>query len=285
MIERIAIIGLGLMGGSLARAIRQAGLAREIVGCGRNAASLKTAVDAKVIDRAETQVASAVRDAGLVVLAVPVGATANVLSQMAPALAEKAIITDVGSVKASVIADARAALGAQFPRFVGGHPLAGGEASGFAASHAELYRNSRVVLTPEPDTDPAAVTTVSQFWTSLGAQVLTLEAREHDAILARTSHLPHVLAFALMNTIGSDPGVLKLAGNGLRDMTRIAASDTVMWRDICLSNRDAIATAAQSLRATLDEVTQAMTTGDAQALEKFLTRARMARRALGDTQS
>ncbi len=285
MIERIAIIGLGLMGGSLARAIRQAGLAREIVGCSRNAASLKTAVDAKVIDRAETQVASAVRDAGLVVLAVPVGAMVTILSQMAQVLAEKTVVTDVGSVKAPVIADARAALGKQFTRFVGGHPLAGGEASGFAASSADLYRDSRVILSPEPDTDPAAVTTVSQLWTRLGAQVVTLDAREHDAILARTSHLPHVLAFALMNTIGDDPRVQALAGNGLRDMTRIAASDPVMWRDICLSNRDAILAAGQSLRATLVEVTRAMEAGDAAALEKFLTRARMTRRALGDTLS
>lgn len=282
MIERIAVIGMGLMGGSLARAIRQAGLAREIVGWGRNAASLKAAIDAKVIDRAETQAARAARDAELVVLAIPVGATAAMLSQLAPALAVHAVVTDVGSVKTSVIVDARAALGARFPQFVGGHPLAGGEASGFAASHADLYRNSRVILSPEPDTDPAAVTTVHQLWTALGAQVVTLGAREHDEILARTSHLPHVLAFALMNMVASDPRVLEFTGNGLRDMTRIAASDPVMWRDICLSNRDAILASVSALRATLDEVARAIESGNADALEKLLARARSARRSLGD---
>lgn len=282
MIERIAIIGMGLMGGSLARAIRQVGLAREIVGWGRNAASLKAAIDAKVIDRAETQAARAVRDAELVVLAIPVGATAAMLSQLAPALAVHAVVTDVGSVKTAVIADARAALGARFPQFVGGHPLAGGEASGFAASHADLYRNSRVILSPEPDTDPAAVTTVHQLWTALGAQVATLGAREHDEILARTSHLPHVLAFALMNMVASDPRVPEFSGNGLRDMTRIAASDAVMWRDICLSNRNAILASVSALRATLDEVARAIESGDADTLEKLLARARSARRSFED---
>lgn len=281
MIERIAIVGMGLMGGSLARALRTARLAREIVGCGRNAATLAQAVQAGAIDRAEADVALAVRDADMVVLAVPVGATREVLTRLAPALSPHAVVTDVGSVKTSVLADARRVLGSTYPRFVGGHPLAGGEESGFGASQLDLYRASRVIVTPESDTDPAATAKVREMWHALGAEVVTLGAREHDEILSRTSHLPHVLAFALMNLLARDPRALDFAGNGFRDMTRIAASDPVMWRDICLANRDALRRAANELRAVLDEILRATEAGDAKELEALFSRAQKMRRQLG----
>jgi prephenate dehydrogenase len=281
MIERIAIVGMGLMGGSLARALRAARLAREIVGCGRSAASLAQAAQAGAIDRAEADVARAVHDADMVVLAVPVGATRELLARLAPALSPRAVVTDVGSVKASVLADARSALGAAAPRFVGGHPLAGGEDSGFSASRVDLYRGSRVILTPETDTDSAATAKVENMWRALGAEVVTLGAREHDEILARTSHLPHVLAFALMNMAARDPRALDFTGNGFRDMTRIAASDPAMWRDICLANRDALRAAAGELRAALDEILRAIEAGDAKEIEALFSRARTMRRPLG----
>lgn len=282
MTERVTIVGIGLMGGSLARALRDARFSRNVVGCGRNAANLKQALEAGAIDRAETDIARAVRDADMVVLAVPVGATREVLAQLAPALGPRAVVTDVGSVKASVLAGARGVLGAAFPRFVGGHPLAGGEDSGFGASQADLYRGTRVILTPEPDTDSAATAKVQDMWRALGAEVVTLGAREHDEILARTSHLPHVLAFALMNLVARDSRALDFTGNGLRDMTRIAASDPVMWRDICLANRDALRAAAGELRVALDEILRAIEAGDAKEIEALFARAQKTRRQLGD---
>ncbi|MEK9134341.1 MAG: prephenate dehydrogenase/arogenate dehydrogenase family protein, partial [Pseudomonadota bacterium] len=201
MINKLCIVGIGLIGGSLARALRVAGYAHEIVGYGRSVGNLQQAVELGVIDRAEVSLTDAVRHVDMVVLAVPVGCMAEILGEVGPALADQAVVTDVGSVKGSVIAAARTALGKRFARFVPGHPLAGTEQSGVAASQADLFQGRRVILSPEPETDATATASVRAMWEAAGAEVATLSAVDHDRILAVSSHLPHMLAYCLMDMV------------------------------------------------------------------------------------
>jgi prephenate dehydrogenase len=284
MINRLVIIGVGLMGGSLALALRAAGRVGEIVGYGRGLTNLQDAVDRRVIDRVATSLGSAVREADVVVLATPVGAMGDSLAEIAPFLTERSVVTDVGSVKTQVVSAARVALGERFARFVPGHPLAGGEKSGVGAAHAELYRGQRVILTPEAETDAQATERVAAMWESVGAEVRRMPAGEHDAILAATSHLPHLLAFTLIDLLARAPqrrSVFEYSGNGLRDMTRIAASDPVMWRDICLANRDAILAALADYRGELEELAAAIEGGDGARLLDLFARAQRTREGLG----
>ena len=282
-IKQLTLIGVGLIGGSLARALRAAGQVQEVIGFGRNLANLQQAVDMGVVDRIETSMARAVRDADMLVLAAPVGAMAQVLADMAPHVSDQTVITDVGSVKGSVVAAARAALGPHFHHFVPAHPLAGREKSGVAASTADLFRGQRVILTPVAETNGGALTRVEHMWHATGAETVTLSVAEHDAILAATSHLPHLLAFTLVDLLAREPAARRafdFIGNGFRDMTRIAASDPVMWRDIGLANRAALLQALGGYRADLDALASALERGDAAWLEAFFTRARQARRGI-----
>jgi prephenate dehydrogenase len=282
MINRLSIIGVGLIGGSLARALRDARLVGEIVGFGRSLGNLQEAVELGVIDRAATSVADAVHDADMVVLALPVGGMAEVLADVAPRLAGTTIVTDVGSVKASVTAAARGALGANFPRFVPGHPIAGTEQSGVASSIVDLFVHRRVILTPEPETDAAAVEAVRAMWAATGADVSFMSALEHDRILAASSHLPHLLAYALVDMLvrrDDHRAIFDCAGTGFRDATRIAASDPVMWRDICLSNRDAVLEVLNQYRSDLGDMIRAIECGDARWLMDGFCRAKHARDA------
>jgi prephenate dehydrogenase len=283
MIKKLTIVGVGLIGGSLARALRAAGYASEIIGYGRSLGNLQQAVALGVIDRVEVSLAEAVRGAGMVVLAVPVGCMAEVLESLAPVLEEETVVTDVGSVKGSVVAAARAALGAGFARFVPGHPLAGTEQSGVAASVADLFRGRRVILSPEPQTDAAVLARVRAMWEAAGAQVMTLSAADHDRILAVSSHLPHMLAYCLMDMVvrhDDHRAILECAANGFRDTTRIAASDPVMWRDICLANREALLRALRRYLDDLGELAAAIEEGDGEWLLEAFTRAKHARDAL-----
>ncbi len=282
MINRLAIIGVGLIGGSLARALKAAQACNEIVGGGRDAAQLQKAVQLGVIDRYETNLAQAVAGADVIVLAVPLGAMQDVLRHIAPHVSAPAVITDVGSAKQSVIDAVRAVFKKIPPNFVPGHPIAGTEKSGVEASFATLFKNQRVILTPLAETDPQAIARVRAMWQSAGAVVSEMSAGRHDEILAVTSHLPHVLAYALMDNLarldaGNGGGVLNNVAGGLRDFTRIAASDPVMWRDICLANREALLVALQNYQNELKDIAAAIAAHDGAALEAIFTRAKRAR--------
>ncbi len=282
MINRLAIIGVGLIGGSLARALKAAQACNEIVGGGRDAAQLQKAMRLGVIDRYETDSAQAVAGADVIVLAVPLGAMQDVLRHIAPHVSAPAVITDVGSAKQSVIDAVRAVFKKIPPNFVPGHPIAGTEKSGVEASFATLFKNQRVILTPLAETDPQAIARVRAMWQSAGAEVSEMSAGRHDEILAVTSHLPHLLAYALMDNLarldaGNGGGVLNNAAGGLRDLTRIAASDPVMWRDICLANREALLVALQNYQNELKDIAAAIAANDGAALEAIFTRAKRAR--------
>ncbi len=283
LIERLAIVGVGLIGGSLARDLRAAGAVGEIVGYGRGLANLQRAVELGVIDEAAVSVADAVRAADMVVLAVPVGSIEALLREIAPALTAQSTVTDVGSVKGSVVSAARAALTTHFAQFVPAHPIAGTERSGVEASMTGLFRGRRVILTPEPDTDGAAVERVHAMWRLTGAQIVAMSAAEHDRVLAASSHLPHVLAYALVDMLvrmDDHRQIFECAAGGFRDFTRIASSDPVMWRDICLANRDAIAAILRQYQGDLGALITAIEDGDGRWLEETFARAKHARDAL-----
>jgi len=243
VINRLCIIGVGLIGGSLARALRVAGYCKEVVGGGRDPGHLQQAVDLGVIDRFDTDLAAAVAGADMVLVAVPLGAMQTVFRKIRDHLDDNAVLTDAGSAKGSVIEAAQRAFGSVPGWFVPGHPIAGTENSGVAASLPDLFHHRRVILTPLEHTAATAVERVRRMWEAAGAQVTEMDSTHHDTVLAATSHLPHVLAFTLVDSLAklSDREELfAYAAGGFRDFTRIASSDPVMWRDICLANGDAI---------------------------------------------
>jgi prephenate dehydrogenase len=285
LIERLCIIGVGLIGGSLARALRETGYCREVVGAGRNPAHLQQAVDLHVIDRFETDPAQAVAGADMVLAAVPLGAMEGVFKAIRGHLAEGAVLTDAGSAKRSVIEAARQAFGRVPDYFVPGHPIAGTENSGVAASLSSLYRNRRVILTPLANTDRAAASRVRAMWEAAGAHVIEMEPAHHDAVLAATSHLPHVLAFALVDSLarlGEREEIFAYAAGGFRDFTRIASSDPVMWRDICLANGDAIGRIIDRFIHDLGAIGKAVQEHDGVRLLEIFTSAKQARDRLID---
>jgi len=280
MIARLAIIGVGLIGGSFARALRAAGAVGEVIGCGRSVANLERALDLGVVDRFTTDPAEAVAGADLVFLAVPLGSTRGILEAVRGALDERAIVTDGGSVKSSVVADVRAAFGRMPPNFVPGHPIAGTEHSGVEASFPELYRHRRVILTPLAETDPQALALVQRLWEMCGAEVSLMEVDHHDEILAATSHLPHLLAFGLVDALArmrENDEIFRYAAGGFRDFTRIASSSPVMWRDICLANAPAVGAMLQRFASELNELADTIHDGDGERLWEIFSRAKAAR--------
>ena len=280
MIERLCVIGVGLIGGSLARALRDAGFCRQVVGAGRNPRNLQTAVDLGVIDRYETDLVMAVAGADMVLVAVPLGAMDAVFSAIKGHLAEDAVVTDAGSAKGSVIEAVTQAFNGLPSSFVPGHPIAGTEQSGVEASFAGLYKDRRVILTPLPETDSHAIDRVRDMWEAAGAHVVIMDPVHHDAVLAATSHLPHVLAYTLVESLArldDDGEVFDYAAGGFRDFTRIASSDPVMWRDICLANGDAIQLMIEHFVADLQELTTAIQNRDGQQLLELFTSAKAAR--------
>ena len=282
MIKRLAIIGVGLIGGSLALALRARNLVDEVIGCGRDEQNLRRGVELGVIDRYTFDPGIAAAHADLVVVAVTLGATRGVFERIAPTLAPHAIVTDVGSTKQSVIDAARATLGAHFQQFVPGHPIAGGERSGVEAAIPNLYECHRVILTPAADTNAAAIDTVRVMWEATGASVSLMEAGHHDQVLAATSHLPHMLAYALVDCLVamSDSGaILDYAAGGFRDFTRIASSNPEMWRDIALQNRVALGEMCGRFEQTFKQMRSAVETGDGAALQQMFARAKEARDA------
>lgn len=280
MINRLCIIGVGLIGGSLARALRGAGACGEIVGCGRNEDNLRRAVELGVVDRYELDPARAVQGADMVVLAVPVGAVESTAAAVAPYLEKDAVITDVGSTKGSVVDAVERAFGIVPDGFVPGHPIAGTEKSGVEASFSDLFRQRRVILTPLARTRPEATAKVRDMWESAGAEVVEMDVRHHDEVLAATSHLPHVLAFTLVDTLSrmeEHPEIFDFAAGGFRDFTRIASSDPVMWRDICLSNSEAILAVLDRYTDELESLAAAIRAGDGEEVLEGFRRAKAAR--------
>lgn len=280
MIERLCIIGVGLIGGSLARALREAGACQEVVGAGRNAANLQTAVDLGVIDRFETDLTRAVAGADMVVVCVPLGAMEAVFAGIKGHLEEHAVLTDAGSAKGSVIEAAQRAFGHVPEFFVPGHPIAGTEQSGVEASFSSLYVDRRVILTPLPGTAVNATDRVREMWQAAGAQVVSMDPVHHDAVLAATSHLPHVLAFTLVESLarlGDSDEIFRYAAGGFRDFTRIASSDPVMWRDICLANGDAILQMIGRYTDDLEQLADAVRQHDGERLQSVFTVAKQAR--------
>ncbi len=280
MIKRLTIIGVGLIGGSLARILKQKGYCHEVVGCGRDVAHLKKAQELGVIDRFTQSVVEAVSGADMVVVAVPLGAMESCFSAMVGHLAADAVITDVGSAKGAVIAAARRAFGQLPAGFVPGHPIAGTEKSGVDASFAELYQGRRVILTPLAESAPEAVAKTRAMWEQAGAHVDEMAAAEHDETLAATSHLPQLLAYSLVNTLinrDESEAIFHSAGSGFRDTTRLAASDPVMWRDIALANKTAILAAIDDYSKTVAQLRETIQKGDGTMLERSFNRARDAR--------
>ncbi|MEW6415078.1 MAG: prephenate dehydrogenase/arogenate dehydrogenase family protein [Pseudomonadota bacterium] len=278
IVGRLALVGTGLIGGSFALALKQAGAVREVVGVGRNPARLTVARELGLIDRVVDWAGAGQADC--ILLALPVGETETVLAQLAPHLKPGAVVTDAGSTKAGVVAAARAALGARFADFVPGHPIAGSEQSGPGAARADLYRGKRVVLTPDADTRAEAVATVRALWEAAGAQVETLDAALHDRIFAAVSHLPHLAAYALVDELArrADGGLFfRYAASGFRDFTRIAGSSPDMWRDIALANREALLAEIDAYLAALRSLREAVDSRDGAALHAIFSRARKAR--------
>ncbi|MFW5825147.1 MAG: bifunctional prephenate dehydrogenase/3-phosphoshikimate 1-carboxyvinyltransferase [Marinobacter sp.] len=279
LFRRMAVIGLGLIGGSLSAAARRSGQVGEVLAADRSDEELALGVELGVID-GHGAIADIVAGADLVVIAVPVRATRTVLEQVRPHLADGAVLTDVGSTKASFVQAVHEVLGGWPPRVIPGHPIAGSEKNGVRAARADLFADHKVILTPPDDVDPDAQARLTALWQSCGATVLTMGVARHDEVLAATSHLPHLIAFSLVDTLaGEDQNmeIFRYAAGGFRDFTRIAASDPVMWHDIFLSNREAILRVVDHFNDDLARLRQAIADEDGAALLRVFTRARAAR--------
>jgi prephenate dehydrogenase len=275
--KRLAVIGVGLIGGSFALGLKKAKAVSHVVGVGRNPANLKVAMERGILDSTAPDAATAARDADLVLVAAPVGQYSEIFSSLRET---KALITDAGSTKRDVIAAARRALGKRIARFVPGHPIAGAEKSGAAAASAELFRNRRVVLTPLKENSNADVSLVESAWSTCGAKVSRMDADEHDSVLAAVSHLPHLLAFALVHEVaqrGNSAELFSFAAGGFRDFTRIASSHPEMWRDICVANRDRLLDEVKRFSSKLDQVKNLL--DNPEKLEQLFAEARAARDA------
>ena len=276
-IKRLAIIGVGLIGGSLALALRKRGLVGETVGIGRGEANLRRGVELGVIDRYSLDPREGVKDADLVFIATPVCTIAGIVAAIAPHLAPGAIVTDGGSVKEEIVA-ACELLMPEGSFFVGGHPIAGTEHSGVEAAFASLYERRRCILTPTPRTDPSALAVVLRMWEEAGSQVVLMDVHKHDRVLAAISHLPHMVAYSLVNAVGGydrfEENILRYSAGGFRDFTRIASSDPVMWRDIALMNRDAVLEMMDVFADSLSDLRRLVAAGDDAGLERFFARSK-----------
>jgi prephenate dehydrogenase len=288
-VKKLVIFGVGLIGGSVALALKKAGLSTHIVGIGRTEKSLNEALKLGVIDSLETNINAALADADMVLIAAPVAQTKAILQSIQPHLSANTVITDAGSTKGDVLATAREVLGAQFNQFVGGHPIAGAEKSGVSAAKADLFLGKNVVLTPvfsptpettNNETNRHAVRRASELWVACGANVSEMSAETHDSIFAAVSHLPHLLAFALVDDIASRPNAQQLFGfaaSGFRDFTRIAGSHPEMWRDISIANKPALLSEISAFENELAQLKQLLKNDDANGLQALFERASVAR--------
>jgi cyclohexadieny/prephenate dehydrogenase len=284
LFEKIALIGIGLIGSSLARVIRRENLTRHIAIATRSAATLKRAEELGLGDSYSIDLKEAVHDADLVVVSVPVGSSGAVAEEIAPALKPGAILTDVGSTTASVIAQMQPFVPREV-HFIPGHPLAGTEKSGPDAGFADVFENRWCIFTPLPDTDPEALEKLSEFWRRCGANIDTMDPQHHDMTLAIVSHLPHIIAYNIVGTADdleavTKGEVIKYSASGFRDFTRLAASDPTMWRDVCLHNKDAILEMLARFSEDLASLQRAIRWGDGEKLFDLFTRTRAIRRSI-----
>lgn len=280
MLGKVVIIGVGLIGGSFALALKHAGAVARVTGLGRAPAALARALELGIIDEVAAGVEDAMRGADLVLIAAPVGQTEAILASLLPYLEAHTVVTDAGSTKGDVVAAARAALGEQVHQFVPGHPIAGSEANGPDAARVALYRGKKAVLTPLPENALAAIDRVAAAWTACGAIIHTLTPEQHDRVFAAVSHLPHLLAFALVDDIANKPHaelLFQYAASGFRDFTRIAASSPEMWRDISLANQPALLGELDAYLAQLTALRAALAAGDGAALNAVYANAQRAR--------
>lgn len=284
LFERIALIGIGLIGSSIARDIKELGLAREVVISTRSEETLKRAEELELGTAYTTSAAKAVEGADLVIVSVPVGASEMVAQQIAPHLKAGAIVTDVGSTKASVIAQ----MAPHMPEnvhFIPGHPLAGTEKSGPDAGFCGLFRDRWCIFTPLADTDPQALAALRQFWEKLGSRIDEMDPEHHDKVLAIVSHLPHIIAYNIVGTADdlgtvTESEVIKYSASGFRDFTRLAASDPTMWRDVCLHNKDAILEMLGRFSEDLAYLQRAIRWGEGDKLFELFSRTRNIRRSI-----
>jgi prephenate dehydrogenase len=280
LINKIAIIGVGLIGGSLARALKSANACKTVSGFGRNQDNLKVAVELGVIDDYSENINDVIRDANIIVIATPLSSYPDMLQSIAGNTDPDAIITDVGSVKGSVVTEARSALGEGVGSFVPGHPIAGTEQSGVKAAFAELFQDHLVILTPLEENKQDDVEMISQMWKLCGASVVELPVDYHDQVLAATSHLPHVLAYALVDTLASmseQDDIFRFSAGGFRDFTRIASSHPGMWTDICLANELNLLDMIEEFKIHLDEIAELLNKQDKQGLQQLFNKVKVTR--------
>jgi len=281
MFERIAVLGVGLIGGSFARAAKKQGLCRHVAGCGRNTRNLLRAMELGIIDSFTTDPASSCEGADLVLISSPVGSFRELAGAIAPGLRPGAIVTDAGSVKGDLVRMLEEMM-PEGVHFVGAHPIAGSDRSGLEASSDDLFRGAWCIITPTGRSDSASAQKVSALWEALGCRVQHMDPFVHDRVFAAVSHLPHVAAYALVNTVADlERGSLAYAGQGFRDTTRVAASSPEIWRDICIHNRDNLLEMINALRKNLEGMAGMLEASDAAAIEEAFSRARAVRREIG----
>ncbi|MGZ5006761.1 MAG: prephenate dehydrogenase [Methylobacter sp.] len=287
MFNRLCIIGVGLIGGSIARAARQHGLCNNIVGYGRelDEQNLQTAKQLGVIDAYSLELSEAVQNADCIMIATPVSSIESIFEQLKPLWSDNAIYTDVGSTKGSVIAAAERVFGIVPDNLVPAHPIAGAENSGVTASVDDLFQHKRLIITPTDNTNPDALQKIQFFWERIGSVVSMMDITRHDGVLAATSHLPHILAFALVDMLGhkdEQSEIFQYAAGGFKDFTRIASSDPTMWKDICTANKDQIIPLIEQLKGELDKIQHLLETNDTRQLFETFTYARNARQRFLD---
>jgi len=280
LIRKLIIVGVGLIGGSLALALRRAGAVQEIIGVGRSEVNLNKAIEVGAIDSVVSRLSDAAEDADVIVLATPVNTINQHLEELSVNPSKDVIITDVGSVKQDIVLAAKKCLKERYRNFVPGHPVAGRERSGIDAANPELFKNHNVVLTPEDGVSPEAVAVVRAMWMATGASIIFMDRKEHDAVLSLTSHLPHILAYAMMNYLAGDPNAercYQMTAGGFYDFTRTASSDPEMWRDISIMNKDCLLEDIRRFQGRLWDIAMMIQDGEEAPLEKLFEDARQAR--------
>ena len=278
MINKITIIGVGLIGGSLARALKERNLAKVVFGYGRDQSRLEEARKSNIIDAFSTNIKEAIDDANIIVIATPVGTFKDILGQIEPLISSNVIITDVGSTKSDIVHIVSDVLEDKSSCFIPAHPIAGKERSGFEVSDSKLYDGKKVIITPQETNSPESIDVIDQMWKNVGADVDFMSAESHDNLLGMTSHLPHMLAFSLVNyLVDQNPNASIYAGGGFKDFSRIASGDAVMWRDICLQNKNQIMSHLKGYQSTLDDLVEAINDEDSDKLGQLFTTAKKTR--------
>ena len=278
MINKITIIGVGLIGGSLALALKERNLAKVVFGYGRDQSRLEEAQKSNVIDAFSTNIKEAIDEANIIVIATPVGTFKDILHQIEPLISSNVIITDVGSTKSDIVNIVNDVLRDKSSYFIPAHPIAGKERSGFEVSDSKLYDGKKVIITPQETNSPESIDVIDQMWKNVGADVDFMSAESHDNLLGMTSHLPHMLAFSLVNyLVDQNPNASIYAGGGFKDFSRIASGDAIMWRDICLQNKNQIMNHLKGYQSTLDDLLEAINDEDSEKLGQLFTTAKKTR--------